>query len=234
EEAPVEEAPVEEAPVEEAPVEEAPVEEAPVEEAPVEEAPVEEAPVEEAPAATEVVAAPVGNSDRVVVAETDASGNIIYSTYKKSFTARLIQSAEDDSDDIQGYYETLKNALLSYKKVTARLSWSYESIKCGRKQLAKFAIRGKTLCLFLAIDPATLEGTKYNVSDAGKAKKYATVPCRLRLTSKRSVKWALELIAKLAEQEQLVLNPKFKEKSYRMPYETTEALIEKGLVKKVQ
>ncbi|MBE6690208.1 MAG: hypothetical protein E7590_02870 [Ruminococcaceae bacterium] len=232
-EEPVEEAVAEETPAEE-PVEEAVAEEAPAEE-PAEEAvaeeetleePVEEAAEEEAPAAP---AMPKAKPDRVVIAETDANGNVIYSAYKKSFTARVIQSP----DEVQERYEVLKNALLSYKKVNSRISWSYDSIKSGRKQLAKFAIRGKSLCLFLAIDPATLEDSKYNIADAGSSKKYETVPCRLRLSSKRSIKWGLELIEKLAEQEGLVKNPKYKEQSWRSENETTESLIEKGLIKKI-
>ena len=186
----------------------------------------EDAPTEEAPAAAEP---PKAKPDRVVIAETDANGNVIYSAYKKSFTARVIQSPAE----VQERYEALKNALLSYKKVNSRVSWSYDSIKSGRKQLAKFAIRGKSLCLFLALDMSTLEGTKYNVADAGTSKKYADVPCRLRLSSKRSIKWGLELIEKLAEQEGLVPNPKFTPKKWCMENETTESLIEKGLIKKI-
>jgi hypothetical protein len=186
---------------------------------------VEEA-AEEAPAAA---VPPKAKPDRVVIAETDANGNVIYSAYKKSFTARVIQSPAE----VQERYETLKNALLSYKKVNSRVSWSYDSIKSGRKQLAKFAIRGKSLCLFLALDMSSLEGTKYNVADAGTSKKYADVPCRLRLSSKRSIKWGLELIEKLAEQEGLVPNPKFAPKKWCMENETTESLIEKGLIKKI-
>ena len=164
-----------------------------------------------------------------MIAETDAAGNVVYSIYKKSFTARMIQAPAD----VQERYETLKNALLSYKKVNARVSWSYESFKSGRTQLAKFAIRGKTLCLFLAIDPSKLEDSKYNVADVGSAKKYSTVPCRLRLTSKRSVKWGLELIEMLAEKEQLVKNPKFTAQKYLADYQSTEDLIAQGLIKKV-
>ena len=257
EEAPAEEAPAEEAPAEEAPAEEAPAEEAPAEEAPAEEAPAEEAPAEEAPAEEEtleepteeaeeedeeedsdteaapttptVATPPKAKADRIVIAETDANGNVIYSAYKKSFTARVIQSP----DDVQERYEVLKNALLSYKKVNSRVSWSYDSFKTGKKQLAKFAIRGKSLCLFLALDPSTLEESKYNVANAGDSKKYETVPCRLRLSSKRSIKWGLELIEKLAEQEGLVPNPKYQPKSFRMENETTESLLEKGLIKKI-
>ena len=225
-----EEAPVEE-PIKEAPIEEAPIEEAPVEE-PVAEI-VEEIPeeAEEEASAEPAVSAepPKEKPDRIVIAETDANGNVIYSAYKKSFTARVIQSPIE----VQERYETLKNALLSYKKVNSRVSWSYDSIKSGRKQLAKFAIRGKSLCLFLALDMSTLEGSKYNVDDASDSKKYSDVPCRLRLSSKRSIKWGLELIGKLAEQEQLVPNPKFAPQKWCMENETTESLIEKGLIKKI-
>ena len=59
------------------------------------------------------------------------------------------------------------------------------------------------------------------------------MPCRLRLSSKRSVKWGLELIEKLAEKEGLVKNPKFESKTWIMANETTESLIEKGLIKKI-
>ena len=204
---------------------------APVEEpTPVEavaEVPAEE--VEEAEEAEEEPKeyAPLEANVPVVSAE---GKTLAYSTYRRSFLARIIASPED----VQSRYNELKNALLSYKKVVSRVSWSYESIKAGRQQLAKFAICGKTLCLFLAIDPNTLSDSKYNVAFVGDSKKYETVPCRLRLTSKRSVKWGLELIAKMAENEQLELNPKYKATSYIPANEPEEILLEKGLIKKVQ
>ena len=233
EEAATEEA-TEEPAAEEVAAEEAaeePVAEETVEEETVEE-PADDTAAAEAEGAADMpiaAVAPKAKPDRVVIAETDANGNVIYSAYKKSFTARVIQSPEE----VQDRYEILKNALLSYKKVNSRVSWSYDSFKSGRKQLAKFAIRGKSLCLFLALDPSTLEDSKYNIANVGTSKKYETVPCRLRLSSKRSIKWGLELIEKLAEQEGLVKNPKYKEKSWKLENETTESLIEKGLIKKI-
>ena len=226
-----EEEPAEE-PVAEETKEEEPAEE-PTEEEPAEETEESEEADEEAPQIPVVdgnPTVPVAKGDQVVVAERDAAGNMVYSVYKKSFMARLIQSDKE----IQERYETVKNALLSYKKVNSRVSWSYDSFKSGHNQLAKITIRGKTPYLYLALDPASLEGSKYNVTDAGKAKKYSTVPCRLRLTSKRSVKWATELIDVLAEKNGLVKNPKFQPETYVSENESTEALIEKGLIKKAQ
>ena len=70
-------------------------------------------------------------------------------------------------------------------------------------------------------------------ADVGSAKKYETVPCRLRLTSKRSVKWGLELIEMLATKEALVKNPKFAPEKYFAEYQSTEDLIAQGLIKKI-
>ena len=161
----------------------------------------------------------------------DATGKTTsYTNYKKSFLARVVLS----EDDVQARYNDLKNALLSYKKVTARTSWGYESIKSGRAQLAKFAVCGKTLCLFLALDPVALKESKYNVSDKSSSKKFDTVPCCLRLTSKRSLKWGLELIAMLAEKEQLVANPKYKAVNYLPEAKTDEEMLALGMIKEVK
>ena len=144
--------------------------------------------------------------------------------------ARIVLSPAE----VQERYNTLKNALLSYKKVSARISWSYESIMSGRTQLAKFAVRGKTLCLYLALDPKALGDTKYNVSDESESKKYDTVPCCLRLTSKRSIKWGLELIEKMVAELQLEANPKYTTANYIPDAKSDEELLALGLIKEIQ
>ena len=161
----------------------------------------------------------------------DESGKTTsYTNYKKSFLARVIQSPED----AQARYNDLKNALLAYKKAVARISWGYEAFKCNGELIAKFAIRGKTLCLYLALDPKALADTKYNVSDESESKKFDTVPCCLRLTSKRSVKWGLELIAMMAEEKKLEANPKYAVQNYIPDAKSDDELLEMGLIKEVK
>ena len=77
-------------------------------------------------------------------------GMFIRYRYNRSFAAKLIQS----EDKVKRWYSELKRELLSYKKVAARVSWRHESFRYGRPTAAKFVIRGKTLCLCLALDPA--------------------------------------------------------------------------------
>ena len=160
----------------------------------------------------------------VVVAGGNTRFNI---RYNKSFTAKLIQS----SDEVKGWYATLKNALLSYKKTKSRISWHTDSINCGRIKLAKFAIRGKTLRLYLALNPEDYAETKYKV-EYGEGKRYEAVPCMYRIKNSRRVKYALELIAALAEKYGLILTER-EDEDYYLPYEETAPLLARGLIKEI-
>ena len=101
---------------------------------------------------------PASENDEVLKGIEEGTGLAIVARYKWSFMARLIQAP----DEIKGFYSDLKNQLLSYNKVSSRVSTSFDSINLGRKGIAKFNVRGKTLYLYLALDPAQFDGTKYN------------------------------------------------------------------------
>ena len=225
--APVEEAPVEEAPVEEAPVEEAPVEEAPVEKAPVEEAPVEEAPVEEAPAEPAApsyaqIFAASENADAVRL----VNGVVVPVRYRTSFMSRLIQSEEP----IQTYYTIVKNYLLAFKGVKARTSWNFESFNKGRIQCAKLNVKGSAFQVYLGLDTNEYSEDKYHFVYAGDKPKLDKVPMMMKVKSERSLKYTLELIDEVMAKNGIE-KTEVPEVDYHMPYESTEALVDKDLVK---
>ncbi len=154
------------------------------------------------------------------------SGLAIVARYDRSFTARLIQA----SDEAKGYYATLKRALLSYQKVTSRVSWEYDSVNSGRTKLAKFVVRGKTLSVYFALEEVDLP-EKYAVERV-ESKKYAGVAVRYKITSDRRLKYALELVSLLAEQHGLTAGePDTAE--YAFPFETTEALVARDLIREL-
>jgi|GEM_PF-4770126 len=152
----------------------------------------------------------------------DEEGNELQLTYRRSFSAKLIQSDKILKD----YYALIVSALLSYKKVKSRMSWSCESFTLGRKTIAKLVVRGKTLALYLALDPKA-QDAKYFVRDCSEKKKYESVPSMIRIKSTRAVKYARELIAKMLEGVARVEEPKMDE----IAYEKTSALVGKGLIK---
>ena len=169
--------------------------------------------------------APVSDGEEAV-ADADAAGQVVMVSYRSSFMSRLIQA----DSDIQDYYTVIKNTLLSYKGVKARTSWNYESFNQGRLQCAKLNIKGRTLSLYLALAPEDYNATKYHFVDASGNGKFDKVPMMLKIRSDRALKYAVELIDELMKAHNIEAGPK-QNVDYRMPYETTEALAERDLVK---
>lgn len=185
--------------------------------------------VEQKPSVEAVVATqtPVSENDEVLMGIEEETGLAIVARYKWTFMARLIQAP----DEIKGFYSDLKNQLLSYNKVSSRVSSSYDSINLGRKGIAKFNVRGKTLYLYLALDPTQFDGTKYNVI-ASTSKKYEAVPCLYKIKSERKFKWAKQLVDILAQQLGLVAG-EVKNDDYRPASMTLSELIAQGYVKEL-
>ena len=140
--------------------------------------------------------------------------------YRRSFLSRYIQS----EPYIQDYYTEIKNELLSYKGVKARTSWSKESFKRGRAHIAKIDVKGKALYLYLALDPESVDA-KYRVKGVN-----GDCPTLIKVRSERKKKYALELIRGLMEKLELAKVEREAE-DFRMPYEETDALIERGLIR---
>ena len=161
--------------------------------------------------------------------EQERRGEVqLVTRYRRSYLSRLAQS----QGNIQDYYNVIKNLLLSYKGVKSRTSWGFESFNVGRTPLAKFNAKTRTLYVYIALSPEELADTKYNFADMSAKKKYAAVPVLLKVKGDRKFKHALELITKLCEEKlQLPKKKNFTEQDYRMPFKTTEELVQDGIVK---
>ena len=154
----------------------------------------------------------------------------IVTRYRRSFMSRLVQS----QGDVQAYYGEIKNKLLSYKGVKGRVSWGNESFNKGRTYIAKVNAKSKTLYLYLALDPATLEEGAYNFEDMSDKKKYENVPVLIKIKGPRKLKYALELIDKICNENLALPAVKnFEPTDYTLPYWPTEELVKTGLVKKM-
>ena len=234
----------EEVVAEEEPVVEEPAVEEPVAEEPV----VEEAVAEEAAPETEESedddeesftgfgSMPLDYIDAIAEAERyaemleqESRGEVqLVTRYRRSYLSRLAQS----QGSIQDYYNAIKNLLLSYKGVKSRISWNFESFNVGRTPLAKFNAKTRTLYVYIALSPEELTDTKYNFTDMSAKKKYAAVPVLLKVKGERKFKHALELFTMLCEEKlQLPKKKTFEEVDYRMPFKTTEELVNEGIIK---
>jgi len=165
----------------------------------------------------------IGDLDEIV-ATSDGEDDII--RLRKSFSAKLSQS----SDEIKEYYNGIKNYLLSYKRVHARTSWSVDSFNVGHDYVAKIGFRGKTLVLFLALDPDRyVDDKKYFVKNVRDIKKFELTPSMVKIKSERGLKRAMELVDEVLKD--IGKRPIYDAQDFSIPAYTDDELIEKGLAK---
>ena len=131
---------------------------------------------------------------------------------------------------MQDYYTVLKNTLLSYKGVKARMSWNFESFNKARLQLAKLNVKGRTLELYINLNPEEYNVNKYHFVNVSDKPKFADVPMLIKVRSDRALKYAIELIAEMMEKNGIIQGD-IPTEDYHMPYETNQELAKRDLVK---
>lgn len=108
-------------------------------------------------------------------------------------------------DEVKQFYSEIKNALLAYG-VHARLSANRENFNKGRNPIARMVINGKTLKVYLAVNPNEIDPKVYRHKDVSDKKGVAELPTMINVRSKIAVKKVKMLIDKIAED--LVIFPK--------------------------
>ena len=156
-----------------------------------------------------------GDTESVIARE----GKILY-RYRYSFLSRLIFAR----DPTQTFYTQIKNALLSYKNVKSRISWNHEAFTVGKKKAARINVKGKTVFLYLPLDPKAYAGSKYRPVDVSDIRKNRDLPFLLKIRSDRGVKYARELIALVMESLSAPALEAAVYVDYHIPYATADEL----------
>ena len=167
------------------------------------------------------------DDDDIIIESSDDPTKTV--RYKRSFLAKIIQSDEDTKK----YYGDLKNTLLSYEKVHSQISWSNDRITKGRETIAKIGIRGKTLCVYLALDPDEFPITVYHQDYAGDTKMYEKTPLLMQIKSHVALKRTIKLIEIMMTKGGTEKIESFQPVDYKemYSYRSDEALLDEGLIK---
>ncbi len=147
--------------------------------------------------------------------------------YNRSFTARLIQS----SDTVKEWYAMIKDAALSYKGTRSSSAWRQEKIYKGRALFVKLAIRGRTLCVYFPLNVGEVKNIE--VEDVSDKPVHAATPALFRIKKDVHAQQALEFVAMSAEALGLEAGKAHVTDKSEYALQTTEQLIEAGLVKLV-
>ncbi|MCD8295228.1 MAG: polysaccharide biosynthesis C-terminal domain-containing protein [Clostridia bacterium] len=161
-----------------------------------------------------------------VAAEADAAADD-GRRYDYSFIARIMQAPEDQ----RARYAEIINQFQSYKGTNTRLTWKQCAVTYDNARIALILFRGRTLAMALALDPKEFEQTKYHGRSMAGRKKFAKTPLLMNITSGRKLTYAKHLINVMMDRLGAQKGGKTADVSYK--YQTTEELLEQGLVREI-
>lgn len=119
--------------------------------------------------------------------------------FNRSFYAKIALADRG----VKEYYAALVTALLRYEKVQSHMNWSGVAFSAGRVSLAFIAVSGKTLLLYLPLDPQEFSEGKYKAKNVAEIKKRAKTPSLFRIKSRGALSHALRLIERIADERGL-------------------------------
>lgn len=107
------------------------------------------------------------------------------------------QKLKELSPEMINRYTLITNYLSSIDGVRVKNSSKHVTYKKGSQAVAKLKIIGKTLNVYLNLQPKKYRKTKYKFIDVSGKKSHESYPMRVKITSDRQAKWAIELIKQI-------------------------------------
>lgn len=149
-----------------------------------------------------------------IVAEVLVDKNILKARYKTVDLETRLRRA-DESTKI--FYSELKNFLLSYDGVKSRVSKKFDTFTIGRFIVAKMAVRGNVINLYLALASESIDN-KYFAEDVGDSDTYGKTPTLHKVKSKRGCKYGIELIRDIMSELQIQINEAYEPTDFVAAY----------------
>lgn len=141
----------------------------------------------------------------------------------RCFESQLRQA----DDSLKVVYSELKNELLSYKNVKAKMLRKVEVFRCSGV-VAKLRIKGKSLYLYLKLDPASIDTDFLKVADKSHRNGFEEVPCEIKVTGKLKTKRSIYLIQLMMEAFEIEKRKSFEPTDYSAIYTFVENAVIKG------
>lgn len=116
--------------------------------------------------------------------------------YRRSFGQKLRRATKE----VKERYKTIVSHIKNTENVREIESDHFRTFRLRNKPICKITMKGKTINVYLALNPNDYIDTKYIFEDVSHVKKYALYPMRVRLSSDRQVKWTCELLDKIFQE----------------------------------
>lgn len=149
-----------------------------------------------------------------IVAEVLVDKNILKARYKTVDLETRLRRADEST---KVFYSELKNFLLSYEGVKSRISKKFDTFTIGRFIVAKMAVRGNVINLYLALASESIDN-KYFAEDVGDSDTYGKTPTLHKVKSKRGCKYGIELIRDIMSELQIQINEAYEPTDFAAVY----------------
>ncbi len=165
-----------------------------------------------------------------VVSYDDATQEYVVIRYKRTYEGRMCLLEKNVKD----YYDKVKNKLISLGLICNKTK-DIEKFRNNKVLTAQLKPSGKSIALYLALEPKKFENTKYRGKDVSNKKAYQATPFLYKAKTNRKFEWMMELIDILKDELNLEEVPtKYVNYKKDFPKLTEEELIERGwLIKTV-
>lgn len=152
--------------------------------------------------------------------------NIIIEEDGGDVSGHFVDKIKNAEDSVKNIYNEIRNYLLSYKDVKGRCSSACDTFRLNGSIIAKFLLIGRTIKLYLALNPEdeNLPQNIYHQKDESKKKAYKETPFMVRLQSDLAIRKAKKLIDYMFDELDVVKDPKYE-------YEDFANTLERQVVK---
>lgn len=124
-----------------------------------------------------------------------------FESFNKVKTLSFHEKLDIVPELVKQRYNNLTEKLESIDGVRSISGKEAKTFKKGNQPIVRFAIRGKTLNAFVALEPEKYKDTKYVFTDVSSVKKLKNYPMRVKVTSDRQERYLVELVNKVLQEE---------------------------------
>lgn len=138
---------------------------------------------------------------------------------KRAFIEKLMSL---DSEQ-KANFNTLKNEIMKYGEIKNRTSKFFDTFIYKNKIVCKLGVVGKSIRLFLALNPNDYPPNQFPHKDLSDVKRHEKTPYMMKISSKLSVKRGIKLITDLATMLKLEIKDDYKEKNHVVGFQLSSS-----------
>lgn len=129
---------------------------------------------------------------------------------RRLFSERIVSMSAEN----KAYYNEIKNSIMEYEGITNATNNHFDTFIFNRKIVCKLAVIGKSIKVYMALDPLKYPNGQFPHKDVSNIKRHEKTPFSMKITSKLAIKRFHILLEDIANINNLTKKSDFISKDY--------------------